>query len=84
MYKIFIKKSAMRDLDALDDKTYIRVDVVLQSLRNDPFPKGVMKLRGEKNKYRIRKGKYRILYEIDHKIKTIIIYRIKLRKVVYD
>jgi len=44
----------------------------------------VKKLRGGGNRYRIREGKYRILYEVNKKNKTIVIYRIKLRKVAYD
>jgi len=83
MYNIRIKKSANKDLDALDDKTYIRIDRNIQRLINDPFPRGVKKLTGEENRYRIRVGKYRILYEIDQKDKTIVIYRIKLRKTAY-
>ncbi len=84
MYEIRIKKSAKKDLDALDDKTYIRIDRNIQSLINDPFPKGVAKLRGGWNQYRIREGKYRLLYEVDQKNKIITIYRIKLRKTAYD
>ena len=84
MYEIKIKRSAQKDLDALDDKMYIRIDKVIQSLRNDPFPHGVKKLRGGENRYRIRTGKYRILYEVDQRDNTIVIYRIKLRKVAYE
>jgi mRNA interferase RelE/StbE len=82
-YTIKIKKSAKKDLDALDDKMYIRIDRNIQRLINDPFPSGVKKLRGAENEYRIREGKYRILYEVDQKNKTIVIYRVKLRKVAY-
>ncbi len=84
MYEIRIKKSAEKYLDALDDMIYIRIDRNIQILRNDPFPKGVAKLRGGGNRYRVREGKYRMLYEIDQKNKIIIIYRIKLRKTAYD
>jgi len=84
MYVINIKKSAKKDLDALDDKTYIRIDREIQRLRDDPFPRDVKKLGGGGNRYRIREGKYRILYEVNKKNKTIVIYRIKLRKVAYD
>ena len=84
MYEIRIKKSAEKDLDALDDKTYIRIDRDIQRLINTPFPKGVKKLRGGGNRYRIREGAYRMLYEIDQKNKIITIYRIKLRKTAYD
>ena len=84
MYEIKIKKSAKKDLDDLDDKMYVRIDRAIQGLRNDPFPGGIKKLRGEENRYRIREGKYRILCEVDQKNKTIVIYRIKLRKAAYD
>ncbi|MCD6210657.1 MAG: type II toxin-antitoxin system RelE/ParE family toxin [Methanophagales archaeon] len=84
MYEIKIKKSAKKDLDDLDDKMYVRIDRAIQGLRNDPFPRSIKKLRGEENRYRIREGKYRILYEVDQKNKTIVIYRIKLRKAAYD
>lgn len=82
-YTIKIKKSAKKDLDALDDKMYIRIDRNIQRLINDPFPSGVKKLRGAENEYRIREGKYRILYEVDQANKTIVIYRVTLRKVAY-
>ncbi len=62
------------DLDALDDTTYIRIGRNIRRLRNNPFPKGVKKLRGGGNRYRIRDGKYRMLYEIDRKNKIIAIY----------
>ncbi|NKQ39041.1 MAG: type II toxin-antitoxin system RelE/ParE family toxin [Methanosarcinales archaeon] len=84
MYEIKIKRGAQKDLDALDDKMYIRIDITLQNLRNDPFPHGVNKLRGGENRYRIRMGKYRILYEVGQKDNTIVIYRIKSRKVAYE
>jgi len=46
MYEIRIKKSAKKDLDALDGKTYTKIDRNIQRLRNNPFPRGVKKLRG--------------------------------------
>ena len=82
-YTIKITKSTKKDLDALDDRMYIRIDRNIQGLRNDPLPWGVKKLRGAENRYRIREGKYRILYEVDQTNKTIVIYRVKLRKVAY-
>ena len=62
-----IKRSANKDLDALDDRTYIRIDRNIQRLINDPFSRGVKKLTDEENRYRIRVGKYQILFEINQK-----------------
>jgi len=78
------RRAREKDLDALDDKTYLRIDGQIQRMRNNPFPKGVAKLRGGGNRYRIREGAYWMLYEIDQKNKIITIYRIKLRKTAYD
>jgi len=39
VYEIMTKKSAKKDLDALGDKTYIKIDGKIQRLRNNPFPK---------------------------------------------
>ncbi|MCK4736903.1 MAG: hypothetical protein KAT65_30905 [Methanophagales archaeon] len=50
---------------------YIRIDRNIQRLINDPFPRGVKKLTDEENRYRIRVGKYQILFEINQKNKTI-------------
>ena len=78
-----LRRVQRKNLDDLDDKMYVRIDRAIQGLRNDPFPRGIKKQRGEENRYRIREGKYRILYEVDQKNKTIVIYRIKLRKTAY-
>ncbi|MFQ6056754.1 MAG: type II toxin-antitoxin system RelE/ParE family toxin [Methanosarcinales archaeon] len=56
-----------------DDKTYSRIDRSIQDLKENPLPRGVKKLKGANNKYRIRQGNYRILYEIDKESKLIII-----------
>jgi mRNA-degrading endonuclease RelE of RelBE toxin-antitoxin system len=57
-YTVKIKKSAKKDLDALDDKMYLKIDRNIQRLINDPFPRGVKKLRGAENRYRIREGSW--------------------------
>ena len=36
----------------------------LRELEDDPFPRGVAKIRGRGDTYRIRVGDYRILYEV--------------------
>lgn len=83
MYKIRIKRSAQKDLDDFDDKTYIRIDAKILNLKDNPFPREAKKLKGGRNRYRIRQGDYRILYDINKKDKIILIYRIKRRSRVY-
>ncbi|CAD6493564.1 MAG: hypothetical protein LAKADJCE_00542 [Candidatus Argoarchaeum ethanivorans] len=55
-------------------------------LKTDPIPirpLDIAKLKGEKNKYRIRKGKFRIIYEVIWEQKLILIHRIDFRGDIY-
>ncbi len=81
-YKILIKPPAAKDLDSLPDKEVKKVLTHISQLSNEPRPVGVQKLT-DKEGYRIRSGKYRVLYEIDDKTQRVMIYRIKHRKDVY-
>ena len=47
------------------------------------MPKGVAKLAGLRDAYRVRVGDYRILYRVYWKERTIIVFRTALRKRAY-
>ena len=67
-YRIVLRKSAAKEIEKLDKKTIARVIGKIQALSGDPRPPGCKKLSGEE-KYRIRVGAYRILYQIvDHEL----------------
>ncbi|MDR3625954.1 MAG: type II toxin-antitoxin system RelE/ParE family toxin [Ignavibacteriaceae bacterium] len=81
-YNIYIKPSASKDLDTLPDEQLKKILHHIELLKVEPRPIGVQKL-SNKEGYRIRSGSYRILFEINEKIKTISIYRVKHRKDAY-
>lgn len=81
-FKVLLKPSATKDLDRLPDREVKRLLIQIIKLSNDPRPIGIQKLTDEEG-YRIRSGKYRILFEINDKLQTILIYRVKHRKDVY-
>jgi len=83
MYEVEIKKTAQKDLDKLDERTFGRIDVIIQNLKENPFPIKAKKLTGRENEWRIRTGNYRILYHTDKKRKVITIFRVKHRREVY-
>ncbi len=65
MYVVKITKSAQRDLERLSDRDFVYVDERIQSLRLDPRPRGCVKLKGyQVDFYRVRQGRFRIIYEI--------------------
>ena len=69
-YKLEVKRSAAREIGNLPKADCQRVVAKIQLLANNPRPNGCEKLSGAE-KYRIRQGDYRILYEIDDSTKLV-------------
>ncbi len=83
-YFLEIKLSAQKDLDALDDALFTRVDRKILALADNPRPSGCKKLKGYKDQWRIRSGDWRVLYIIDDAAKLTSVTRIAHRREVYD
>jgi len=81
-YAITISKTAQKQLNDLPYSDAEKLIVVIQGLAHNPRPAGYKKLKG-RNGYRIRKGNYRILYEIFDSILIIDIVAIGHRKNIY-
>lgn len=81
-YKLLIKPSAAKELEALPQKDRRRAAARIQSLGRNPRPAGAEKLSGQ-DKYRLRQGDYRILYAIDDPSATVRIVKIGHRRDVY-
>ena len=81
-YRVEIKRSAGKELERLPTADKRRVISRIRSLAGDPRPQGAKRLSGE-DKYRIRQGDYRILYEIHDEIITVVVVRIAHRREAY-
>jgi len=57
-YSLDIKRSAQKELDALDDTLFTRIDRKILALADNPRPVGCKKLKGYKDQWRIRIGDY--------------------------
>ena len=62
-YKLSFKKSVAKDLRKIPNKDVKRILNAIESLAVDPYALGCLKLSGDE-KYRLRVGTYRIVYEI--------------------
>ena len=83
-YRVRIKPSAVRELEAIEPRTLRRRIVArITALADDPRPPGVEKLAGGGSRWRLRQGAYRILYEIDDAERRLMIVRIGHRRDVY-
>ena len=83
MHKVQFLKSAAKEFRALDDPMKARVTEVIDKLLLDPRPKGVRKLKGHQNLYRIRVGSFRVVFKINDEMELIQITRIRHRSEVY-
>jgi mRNA interferase RelE/StbE len=81
-YRIEIKRSAAKELEQLPPKDRQRVATRIQALASDPRPPGAEKLSGQE-RYRVRQGDFRILYEIFDDLILVIVVKIGNRRDVY-
>ena len=82
-YSLDIKQSAQKELDALDDTLFARIDRKILALADNPRPAGCKKLKGYKDQWRIRIGDYRVIYVIDNPSKTVTVTHVAHRREVY-
>ena len=83
MYRVVVLPSAARSLGRLPKNDLRRIAETLDGLQTNPRPSGVIKLTGEEDKYRVRVGRYRILYIIRDEILTVTVVAVGHRRDVY-
>ena len=81
-YKLFFKKSVLKDFDSIPKKDLKRILSRIESLSEDPRPKGCEKLTGQE-RYRLRQGGYRIVYSIQDDELTVWVVKVGHRKHIY-
>jgi mRNA interferase RelE/StbE len=81
-YELVFKKSVAKDLREFPKADVKRILQRIRSLADDPRPPGCEKLSGQE-RYRLRQGAYRIVYEIDDKVLIVLIVKIGHRRDVY-
>ena len=82
-YRIEFRKSVEKELKSIPKKDQIRILRRIALLRDDPRPSGCKKLSGQE-RYRLRQGNYRILYEIRDDKLVITVVKIGDRRDVYQ
>jgi mRNA interferase RelE/StbE len=82
-FRLLIKPSAVNEIEAIPLKRERqRVVERIRKLAEDPRPPGGEKLWGQE-KYRVRQGRYRILYEIRDQDLLVHVVKVGQRKGVY-
>ncbi|MBP9854513.1 MAG: type II toxin-antitoxin system RelE/ParE family toxin [Candidatus Omnitrophica bacterium] len=83
MYNVIIERRVYKDLDKIPLSDVEKIYEQILALQQDPRPSGTKKLKGSKDRYRIRQGDYRIVYILDDNKKTVSIILVRHRKDVY-
>ncbi|MBO3804026.1 MAG: type II toxin-antitoxin system RelE/ParE family toxin [Candidatus Brockarchaeota archaeon] len=83
-YRILVHKNAVSFLRQLDSR--LRDNIVEHLKQLEDFPRtrlDVVKIAGEENTFRLRVGKYRVLFRIYEEEKVIVIVKADLRSRIY-
>lgn len=81
-YELAFRRSIAKDLRAIPKRDVARILERIRQLASDPRPPGCEKLSGPE-RYRIRQGAYRILYEIEDSSVTVTVVKVAHRREVY-
>ena len=81
-YHVRLKRSVLKDLEALPAGYRKRVLAAIRGLATVPRPRGAEKLTGRED-WRIRVGPYRIVYRVDDADRTVVVFRVAHRRDAY-
>lgn len=81
-YSVQIKPSAVKEIESLPKTDRRRVLTRVIALADQPRPPGCVKLSADE-KYRIRQGRYRILYSIEDRDLLVQVVKVAHRREAY-
>jgi mRNA interferase RelE/StbE len=82
-YSVAFKKSAEKDLRKIPKEILPHIFEHIKNLAAEPVPHNAYKLASAEHLYRIRTGDYRVIYQVLHESREVIVYYIRHRSVAY-
>lgn len=82
-YELVFKKSVAKDLRSIPKKDVARILKRIEALRDDPRGEGCIKLSAQE-RYRVRQGVYRIVYEIREYELIVMVVKVGHRSEIYQ
>ena len=84
MYSASLSKQAERFIKKAEKELSQRLIDKISKLEQEPVPQDAKTIEGSNKTFRVRVGKYRILYNINYTQKEILIAKIDHREQAYD
>ena len=78
-YRVEILRAAQRQILSLPREAQVEVASTIDNLMKNPRPSGCIKLR-ETGLWRIRAGRYRVVYVIDDETRLITVVKVAIRR----
>jgi mRNA interferase RelE/StbE len=81
-YRVLFRKSVEKDFSGIPKKDVKRILNRIKTLEENPRPPGCEKLTGQE-RYRLRQGRFRIVYSIQDDELTVWVVKVGHRKDIY-
>ena len=81
-YRLLFKESVQKDFHGIPKKDLRKILSRIKILADDPHPPGCEKLTGQ-DRYRMRQGRYRIVYSVEDEERTVTVVKVGHRKDIY-
>jgi len=81
-YRVLFRKSVEKDFSSIPKRDVKRILNRIKALEKNPRPPGSEKMTGQE-RYRLRQGRYRIVYSIQDDELTVWVVKIGHRKDIY-
>ena len=78
-FRIEISPAGQRNLRRIPPRIRDRIEAIIYRLADDPHPRGSIKLRGEERTWRVRAGRFRILYDVYSDRLVVVVLRVVAR-----
>ncbi len=82
-YSVELSSTAFKALKKMPREDLHRILRMIKSFETDPFPYGSIKLSGMDKVYRVRLGNFRIIYEVNNNVLTVLVLKVGHRRDVY-
>ena len=78
-FRVELAPAAQRNIRRISSRYREPIENAIYRLGDDPYPHGSIKLRGEENTWRVRVGRFRIIYEVQADLLLVLILRVAPR-----
>jgi len=78
-YRVEIQRAAQKQLLSFSREAQVEIAKAIDDLENNARPAGCRKL-GETGLWRVRAGRYRVVYVIDDEAKVVTVVKVAIRR----